>query len=120
MSQDEAQTRTPGERHGRHREAVRAAVLEGAGVTDRSLRHAVERRAAGLSGRPGTAEVPAALEAFVDTVALGAYRVTREDVDGLRAAGYSEEAIFEITVAAALGAASARLERGLAALEGGG
>jgi hypothetical protein len=36
----------------------------------------------------------------------------------LRRAGYSEDAIFEITVSAALGAGMIRLERGLAAMKG--
>ena len=108
----------PGERYGRLKEATRKAVLEGDGTTDRALRQAVEQRAAGLSGRAGSAEVPAELTGFVDKVARHAYRVTREDVEALRSAGYSQEAIFELTVSAALGAASARLERGLAALRG--
>lgn len=108
----------PGERHGDLRDRVRAAVLEGAGTTDRSLRQAVEQAAASAGGRAGSAEVPPELADFVDTVARHAYRVTREDIEALRSAGYSEDAIFEITVSAALGAASARLERGLAALRG--
>ena len=45
------------------------------------------------------------------------YRVTDDDIEGLLAAGYSQDAIFEITVAAALGAASHRLEAGLRALK---
>jgi hypothetical protein len=40
-------------------------------------------------------------------------------VASLRRAGYSEDAIFEITSSAALGAALGRLERGMAALQGG-
>jgi alkylhydroperoxidase family enzyme len=42
-----------------------------------------------------------------------------EDVAALKHAGLSENAIFEATASAALGAALARLERGLAALGGG-
>jgi alkylhydroperoxidase family enzyme len=120
VSQAEAGTRAsePGERYGHLRRATRAAVLEGAGVTDHALRQAVEQRAATLSGRAGSADVPPELAGFVDKVARNAYRVTGADVEALRSAGYSQEAIFEITVSAALGAASARLERGLAALRG--
>jgi len=44
--------------------------------------------------------------------------VTDADVAGLAPAGYSEDAVFELTVAAAVGAALNRLERGLAALRG--
>jgi alkylhydroperoxidase family enzyme len=54
----------------------------------------------------------------VDKVAQHAYKVTDEDVAALQAAGNSDDAVFEVTVAAALGAALARLERGMAALRG--
>jgi alkylhydroperoxidase family enzyme len=62
--------------------------------------------------------VPQALTTFVDRIAQHAYRVTDDDVVAVRQAGYSEQAIFEITTSAALGAGLARLERGLAALRG--
>ena len=41
---------------------------------------------------------------------------TDNDIEALRQTGYSEDAIFEITISAALGAATARLARGLSAL----
>ncbi|HJQ22259.1 MAG TPA: hypothetical protein VJ867_18115 [Gemmatimonadaceae bacterium] len=65
---------------------------------------------------PGT-QVPDALRAYVDKVALHAYRVTDADVAALKAAGYTEDQIFEITASAALGAALRRLERGIAVLQ---
>jgi len=40
------------------------------------------------------------------------------DVARLRHAGHSDDSLFEITVAAAVGAALHRLERGMAALRG--
>lgn len=40
-----------------------------------------------------------------------------DDIQKLLAEGYSEDAIFEVTVAAALGAASERLETGLLAMK---
>jgi alkylhydroperoxidase family enzyme len=52
----------------------------------------------------------------VDKVARNAYQVTDEDVDRLRAAGYSDDAIFELTLAAALGASRAQLDAGLRAM----
>jgi alkylhydroperoxidase family enzyme len=100
---------------------LREAVL-GAGrgaATDPALRQAVEARSASFAGRSGPrADVPTALAPFVDKVAQRAYEVTDGDVRALREAGYSEQAIFEITASAALGAGFARLERGLAALRG--
>ncbi len=88
-------------------------------ATEPALRQAVEARAASFGSRPGPrAEVPQALKTFVDRIAQHAYQVTDDDVLALRQAGYSEQAIFEITASAAVGAGLARLERGLAALHG--
>lgn len=100
--------------------ALRSAVLESHARTDPALRSAVEARAAALGGRGGGArmEVPAQLQGYVDTVARSAWKVTDADVAALRRAGYSEDEIFEITVSAALGAATGRLERAYAALRG--
>ena len=95
------------------------AVLTTRGDTDPDLRRAVEARAAELGGRPaeGSSRLgPSELTRYVDKVAVHAYKVTDGDIEALHRAGYSEDAIFEITLSAALGAGVARLERGLAAL----
>lgn len=92
------------ERSGALRRATAAAVKEGPGVTPPSLRQAVAR------GEP-----PEELRALVEKIRRHAWRVTDEDVDALRAR-YDEDALFEIIVAAAVGAAEARLEAGLRAL----
>ena len=84
------------------------AVLESKGETKPELRWAIFHRR--------TADIPVDLRSYVDRVAQHAYQVTDADIDGLVRAGYSEDAIFEITGAAALGAAITRLERGLIAL----
>ncbi len=100
--------------------SLKDAVLNSPGETDQTVRRAVEARAATLAGMPteGRPEVPQALSSYVDKVVLDAYRTTDDDIQALRAKGYSEDAIFEITLSAALGAGLARLERGLAALGG--
>jgi hypothetical protein len=96
------------------------ALLTGSAVSSPALRQIVEAHAARLSGGlREEGELPAHLTAYVDKVALHAYKVTDEDVQGLREAGYSEDAIFEVTLCATVGAALARLELGLQALEGG-
>ena len=84
------------------------ATLESKGETTTQLRWAVFHRRMD--------EVPANLRSYVEKVTRHAYRVTDADVDELKRTGYSEDAIFEITAAAALGAAVMRLERGLIAL----
>ena len=49
-------------------------------------------------------------------VARHAYKVTDEDVAAALATGASEDVVFELVVAAALGQASRQLDAGLAAL----
>ena len=99
---------------------LKNAVLASPGDSTPLVRAAVAARAAELAGRParGAAEVPATLAGYVEKGAREAYRGTDGDVASLLEAGFSEDAVFEITLAAALGAADARLERGLAALRG--
>ncbi len=103
------------------------AVLATPGETGEALRRAIAARAGALAGRPGAGEpakasdapaIPPILAPYVDKVARHAYQVTDEDLAALAAAGLSEDAVFEVTVAAATGAGLARLERGLAALRG--
>jgi len=96
-------------------ERLTNAVLNGAGDTSESLRRAVLERARKSSARDG---LPQALEHYVDTVARHAYKVSDADVTTLQQAGHSDDSIFEITVAATVGAALYRLERGMAALRG--
>jgi alkylhydroperoxidase family enzyme len=87
------------------------AILQTPGEAGLELRASVEAYAA---GKP--AELPDDLRPYVEQVARRAYTVTDTDVDALRDAGYSEDAIFELTLAAALGAAQARLAAGLDAM----
>jgi alkylhydroperoxidase family enzyme len=78
-------------------------VVDGEGATS------VEARRAAFAGR---VDDPAVAH-YVDIVRRHAYRVTDEDVERLRGAGLDDDAIFELTVAAALGAGAKRLEVGL-------
>lgn len=99
------------------------AVLTAPGDTNTSLRRVVEARAVAFGGSAIDTEqqdvrLPSEVGKYVDKIALHAYKVTDADVDTLRRAGYSEDAIFEITLSAALGAGVARLERGLLAVRG--
>lgn len=106
------------ERHAGLAQRLRDSVLGPAGKLDPALRRAVLARAMELSGGPpaDVSAIPENLREYVDTVARHAYRITPEDLDPLRAAGYSEDDLFEISAAAAVGAGFSRLERGLAAL----
>ena len=88
-------------------EALRAAVLEGPGRLSPAERQAA---AEGTPSRP-------ALAAYVNRVRAEAHRMTDQDVESLRAADLDDDQIFELTIAAALGAALHCLERGLAAID---
>ena len=107
----------PGGRYAAFTARVVDGVLTKPGQTPGELRRAVFARAARLGGS-GPEDVPPALAVYVDKVARHAYRVTDEDLATLQRAGHSDDALFEVTVSAALGAALGRLERGLAALRG--
>jgi hypothetical protein len=95
-------------RHQRAVQELRASVLESAGVTAPELR----RAAAGLDGT-----LPPELTTYIGKVRAHAYKVTDDDTRALQAAGYSEDALFELTVSAALGAALERLAPALAAID---
>src|SRR5262245_1811080 len=95
------------------------AVLDTPGATPSSLRQTVEAQAAHAGRRTGAAApVPQGFDHYAQTVGRWAYKVTDADVAALKTAGHSEDAIFEVTVSAAMGAAVGRLERGLAAVRG--
>lgn len=94
-------------------------MLGPASRSDAGLRHAVLERAAHLTGRdapPSEREVPETLAPLVVKIVRHAYRVTDADIAGARAAGHSEDELFDVIVAAALGAGLARRERGLGAI----
>jgi hypothetical protein len=88
-----------------HRELI-ARVLEGEGKAAPELRRAAFDNA-GLSEPIST---------LIDKVAEHAYQVTDEDVVAIRAAGLSEDQIFEIVICAAIGQASRQYADALAAL----
>lgn len=60
--------------------------------------------------------VPEPWDAYVAKVREASYRLSEADFAALRRAGCSEDEIFEMTLAAALGAASGSLDAGLRAL----
>ena len=94
------------ERHLAEVDALRAAIVEGPGVLPTQVRTAAARGDG----------VPDPFGAFVTTIHRHAYRVTDEVVRELQAAGAGDDEVFEIAVAAAYGAARARLDAGLRAL----
>jgi hypothetical protein len=105
------QSRAAGEPTDRHTvgvEALHRAVFESSGSTEPSV------RAAAGSG----AELPEPLGSYAASVRDRSYRITDTDLAGLTAADLSDDAIFEITIAAAVGAALQRLDAGMRAIRG--
>jgi alkylhydroperoxidase family enzyme len=88
-----------------HRELV-ARVLESDGKATAEMRRAAFENA-GLNDPVRT---------LIEKVAQHAYRVTDDDFAAVRAAGLSEDQIFEIVVCAAVGQASRQYTSALAAL----
>ena len=97
---------------------VAADLLEGEGDLPPELRAAAFAHASAAAGWPVPDAAPLAepLAGFVEKVTAEAYKITDADVDALRQAGYSEDAILEAILATAVGAGMARLEIGLNAL----
>ncbi|HWG65070.1 MAG TPA: hypothetical protein VG253_25575 [Streptosporangiaceae bacterium] len=81
--------------HGDVVENLRHAVLDAPATTDPAL------RTAAASGDP----LPEPWQSYATTVRDASYKITRTDIDQLTAAGHTEDQIFEVTVAAAAGAA---------------
>jgi hypothetical protein len=97
--------------HGRHAEVMRR-VHDAVLGADGSLPY--ETRLALAAGR----EIPDELKPYAEKVARHAYRITDRDIEALREAGYDDDAIFEVTVAVALGAGLYRRDVGLKAVAG--
>ena len=55
-------------------------------------------------------DYPDALRTFLVKVRDASYRITGEDIAALRSAGFGEDEIYEMTLAAAVGIAYERLE----------
>lgn len=91
---------------------LNVAVLE----DDAALTSAITSGQLRRCAYDGVVEEPVVAQ-FVELVRQHAYRVTDADITALRTHGLSDDAIFELTVAAALGEAQRRLIAGLALLD---
>lgn len=89
--------------------ALVARIVEGPGHAEQA-----QRRAA-LDNN--NAELREPLATIVSKVALAASSLTDEDISRARAAGASEDQLFELIVCAAVGQASRQYAAGIAALD---
>jgi hypothetical protein len=89
------------------RKGVLTRILEGEGGAAPAQRRAAFDNAG----------VPEPLRTLVEKVAKKAHRVTDDDVAAARAAGLSEDQIFEIVICAAIGEANRQYEQAMVAVE---
>ena len=100
-----------------------AAVLGPTGTSDLAWRTGAYERARAIARGAGEAEasaigtLPELLAHLVDDVARAAHRITDEQFEVLYAAGYSGETLYEVTVAAAVGAGVERRTIGMEAID---
>jgi alkylhydroperoxidase family enzyme len=107
------------ERYQAYMERLIDAAVNTAGDTNSSLRRKIIDRATGRQANPnGILEtLPPELAEFADKVASNAAGITDRDIDVLRDAGYSDDAILEIMNCAALAEGIGRLKVVRAAME---
>jgi alkylhydroperoxidase family enzyme len=104
------------------------AVLNSPGATELSLRRVVLELARSGEGH-ASLDLPhalpphalpkdmlEALREFVDKIAERPWTINDDDFARLRAAGYSDDQLYEVTLACALGAGLQRFDAGLRAL----
>ena len=96
------------------------ALLGPAGKSDAALRLAIFDLTRTPAGKAGELPCPTVLAALMEKIADRPWTVSDEDFTKLRAEGYSEDQIFELTTAAAAGAGMRRLDAGWRALEAAG
>lgn len=95
-------------RYDQHVRELERRILTGPGSVSPALRKAA------AEGSPFDDPL---VEAYLDKVRRHAYKVTDREMEELKEAGWAEDQIFELTIAAAYGAGKRRLDAGLAALE---
>lgn len=96
-------------------EALTRRTLDGPGEVEAELRREVAEYTVDLT--PGKTAIPRNLLPYVSKVAMHSYKVTDVDINQLKAAGYREDELYELTICAALGAGLARLNHGLELLK---
>lgn len=111
------------EQHSRLYQQLTQSIQTAPGSTSPALRKAlteyvIQASIASEGSMWSESDLPSDLQAYITKVRKYAYKVTDEDIEQLRHTGYTEEAIFEITLSIALGAGTKCLMQGMAAVEG--
>lgn len=101
-----------------HVQNMEKSVLTGPGSTDVKLRTKVFQfiEKLTLENKADFDSLPVELAPYIEKIGRHSYKITDEDIASLKNAGHSEEAILELSIAAALSAGSLRLRAGYRAL----
>ncbi|MBX2872785.1 MAG: hypothetical protein KTR30_11810 [Saprospiraceae bacterium] len=98
-------------------QALKRAVL-GKGYADPALRQEVYEKVSDLvlTGDDTPLTAPA-LNSYINKLSNHAYKILDQDIEALKAEGYSEDEIFEFTVVGATAAGVTRFEKGFSILQ---
>jgi len=97
---------------------VLSRVLGEHGNSPQALRKIVADYARISGGGSGDApKLPDNVAAYVEKMTHTPYKMMNSDIETLKQRGFTEDQIFELTLAAALGAGQGRFERTLALIE---
>ena len=91
---------------------LKGSVIHHQGSLDSMLRQSI---LSFITRTQDGSDLPPMIATFVEKVNRASHRVTDADIAVLTSAGYTEDAILEMIICAAVGAGLARAERGLAA-----
>ena len=95
-----------------------ARVLGERGDSPQALRKTVADYARIAGGGSGDApDLPDNVAAYVEKMTYTPYKMMMSDIETLKQHGFTEDQIFELTLAVALGAGQGRFERTLALIE---
>jgi hypothetical protein len=95
-----------------------SSITEGPGETEKALRQAIfQSGEVSLGASEIDINIPQSLRHYIDTVSLDAAKVTDQDIEELKLAGWTEASIFEVTVTIAAAAGYGRLKIGWESLK---
>ena len=99
-------------------QTIENVFLKTKGDTSFDLRKAIWKQAESLTQiNNKVAIIPDHIRPYLEKVAFHADKITDDDIRQIKEAGYSEEEIFEMTLAATLGAAVGRVNQGIKAMK---
>lgn len=98
-------------------QALKKAIL-GKGYADSGLRQQVYQKVSEFVVTGNDTPIkPPILNSYIEKLSKHAYKIVDRDIEHLKAEGFSEDEIFEVTIVGATAAGVTRLEKGLSLLQ---